>query len=110
MSAESDGGYSALVTRVGGWWRGGGGDALTLLSNIVLLLCSALHPGPGPSNSEHNTAFDPPAFLMLRNKFSTSDHHARGHVSTGAPHARESFQPTGNPYVQGHTSTSNVHD
>ena len=97
MSAESDGGYSALVTRVGGWWRGGGGvlgrggggDALTLLSNIVLLLCSALHPGPGPSNSEHNTASDPPAFLMLRDKLSTGDHHARVQVSKGAPRARE---------------------
>ena len=78
----------SLMVAIQRWWRG---DALTLLSNIVLLLCSALHPGPGPSKSEHNTASDPPAFLMLRDKLSTGDHHARVQVSKGAPRAREWF-------------------
>ena len=75
MSAESDGGYSALVTRVGGCagrggagW-GGAGAGMHLLYCPTLSCCSALRPGPGPSNSEHNTGSDPPAILMLGNIF-----------------------------------------
>ena len=75
MSAESDGGYSALVTRVGGWaglgWAGRGrGCTYSIVQHcLAALLCSALRPGPGPSNSEHNTGSDPPAILMLGNIF-----------------------------------------
>ena len=53
-----------------GWAGRGRGCTYSIVQHcLAALLCSALRPGPGPSNSEHNTGSDPPAILMLGNIF-----------------------------------------
>ena len=65
----------SLMVAIQRWWRvwaagrGGAGAGMHLLYCPTLSCCSALRPGPGPSNSEHNTGSDPPAILMLGNIF-----------------------------------------